>query len=494
MSGTIEFLTINESNALLKAIDDHRDFAIISLFLNLGLFLSEVIDLKVNSIDWDKRIIHVTGTRKRDITLDDQTYEAIAKWSKDRPAVKNNYFFITTKGKAKELSDRAIDKLIRKYASRAGIRKRVNSQILRNTFAVRLFSKQIEIDKASAILGISDPESINRYIKAAKAPAPQVPEYIDNRPKLTKVISRLFPTKPKRAKPVTAIKGPIMPAPEEVIFGRESVVDEIKANIGKSNSTILIGPLGVGKTHILKFIKHIHPEAHFIDSPAPLKFLFTQILDQLQPGWKKKLLSRASTKEMLDQIISISKTLDIGPRTLNIGHRTILIIDNLGRIKASDADMMITLLEHFTVVTATEETPDRLKQIWYKFKQIKLDNLSHHASQQLIKYLTQNLAISDYEMLETRVMTLSSGLPLAIVDMVHEVSHQPVVTRDIIRSVYHEAGIHYRDWTPFLIVIWGLAILFRFIALGTHSFEGYILAGFGTAGLMTVIRFIRMVK
>jgi hypothetical protein len=72
----------------------------------------------------------------------------------------------------------------------------------------------------------------------------------------------------------------------------------------------------------------------------------------------------------------------------------------------------IKLLDYFTIITAVEETPDWLKQLWYKFKQIRLNNLSHEASQKLIRYLTQNLAVSDYEMLETRVITLSNGLPL----------------------------------------------------------------------------------
>jgi len=486
MPGSIEYLTINESNALLKAIDDNRDFAIVTLFLNAGLFLSEIIDLKVNSIVWDKHIIRVPGNRKRDISLDEQAYEAIARWSKDRADVKNNAFFITTKGKVKELSDRAVDKLIRKYADQAGLKRKVNSQILRNTFAVRLFSKEIGIDKASAILGITDPESINRYIKAAKSPSPQIPEHIDTRPRLAKAISRIFPTRPKVAKPTTAIKGPIIPAPEEVIFGRESVIEDIKSNISRNNPTLLIGPLGIGKTHILKYISHLYPEAIFIDSPAPIKLLLTQVLDKLKPDWKKQLLARPSTKEMLDFIIR--------NRPSKPGQTPILIIDNLGRIKVNDADMLIRLFDNFTIITAAEDTPDRLKQLWYKFKQIKLDNLSHAASQKLIKYLTQNLAVSDYEMLETRVITLSNGLPLAIVDMIHQVSHEPVVTRERIREVYHEAGIHYRDWTPFLIVLWGVVMVFRFVALGTHSFEGYILAGVGMAALMTTIRFLRMVK
>jgi energy-coupling factor transporter ATP-binding protein EcfA2 len=484
MPGSIEYLTINESNAFLKAIDDTRDFAIVTLFLNAGLFLSEIIDLKVNSIDWDKHIIHVPGNRKRDIALDEQSYEAIARWSKDRADVKNNAFFITTKGKVKELSDRAVDKLIRKYADQTGIKRKVNSQILRNTFAVRLFSKEIEIDKASAILGITDPESINRYIKAAKAPAPQVPEHIDTRPAITRAISRIFPTKPKIAKPTTEIKGPIILAPEEVIFGRDSVIEDIKANLNKNQPVLLIGPLGIGKTHVLKHIaKIVGPNTLYIASPSPLKNMLTQICDKLDPDWKKKLKTRASARDIVEFIVKAKGA-----------HPPVLLIDNLNNLKISDVDSFLSLIENFTILASTNELTPRFKQVWWKFKQIEIHPLSEHASKELIKYLTQNLSISDYEMLETRILGLSNRLPLAIVDMAHQLSHQPVVTREVIRDVYHEAGIKYRDWTPFLIVLWGLAMVFRFVALGTHSFEGYIMAGIGIAALMTTIRFLRMVK
>lgn len=344
MPGSIEYLNINESNALLKTIDDTRDFAIVTLFLNAGLFLGEIIDLKVNSIDWDKHIIHVLGNRKRDIALDEQACEAIARWSKDRADVKNNAFFITTKGKVKELSDRAVDKLIRKYADQAGIKRKVN------------------------------------------ASAPQIPGHIDTRPALAKAISRIFPTKPKVTKPVAGIKGPIISSPEEVIFGRDSVIEDIKANLNKNQPVLLIGPLGIGKTHLLKHIaKIMGPNVLYISSSSPLKNMLTQICDKLD--------------------------------------------------------------------------------------------------------LTQNLSISDYEMLETRILGLSNRLPLAIVDMAHQLSHQPIVTREAIREVYHEAGIHYRDWTYAIVVLWAIAIMPRFVALGTHSFEAYILAGFGVA-IISVVRFV----
>jgi hypothetical protein len=194
--------------------------------------------------------------------------------------------------------------------------------------------------------------------------------------------------------------------------------------------------------------------------------------------------SRLSVKDLLDQIVKIKGAKPLAPSGVA---GPVIMIDNLHTLKISDVDVIIALLENFTILGATEDTTAKLKQIWWKFRQMEVDTLSERSSKELIKYLTQNLSISDYEMLETRILTLSDRLPLAIVDMVGQISHGPVVTRDVIREVYHEAGIQYRDWTSFMIALWGIAISFRFIVLGTRSYEGYVLAAIGTA-LLALMR------
>ncbi len=427
----------------------------------------------------------ITGSRKRQIPLNDQIFEALAKWSKERPASRSSAFFVTNKGKVKELSDRAVDKLIRKYADQAGVKRKVNAQILRNTFAVRLFQENITFAKASEILGISDPQSISRYINAAKKPLPKLEqkdvEKLDTRPAVVKIISKAFPTKPKVAKALTAIKGAIVAPPEEVIFCREHVVAEIKQHIGRNESVLAVGQLGIGKTHLLKHLTaKLSPDALYISFPSPLKNMLGQICDRVAPDWRKKVKTRASTKELMDYLIR--------QRTANNNQKTVIIIDNLNTLKASEIEPLLLLLDNFTIIGAADETVPRLKQIWWKFIKVELKPLNNDTAKELIKYLTQNLSVSDYELLETRVLSLSNGLPLAIVDMVHQVSHKPVVNREAIREVYHEAGIHYRDWTSALVVLWGMAIMFRFIALGTHSFESYILAGMGIA-FLSIMRF-----
>ncbi|MCX5751236.1 MAG: hypothetical protein NT099_06185 [Candidatus Saganbacteria bacterium] len=71
---------------------------------------------------------------------------------------------------------------------------------------------------------------------------------------------------------------------------------------------------------------------------------------------------------------------------------------------------------------------------------------------------------------------------------------KPVVTREVTREVYHEAGIKYRDWTASVVFLWAIIIAFRFTALGTHSFEGYILAGFGLASVGVLRYFIFRIR
>ena len=484
MPEVVEHLSINETNALLKSIDDLRDRAIITLFLNTGVFLNELVQLKIDSIKWETKMLAILGSRQREIPLNDQLFDSLAKYSKERPDVSNESLFLTTKGKVKSLSARSVDQIIRNYAGKAGIGHKVNAQVLRNTFAVRLFSEEISPAKASAILGITDSESINRYIQAAKNPVPEnIPtheelQHVDTRPKIVQIISKLFPTKPKPARKLSELKGPIVPNPEETVIGRASIIEDIKSNLNKEQPVLLYGPLGIGKSHILKHVSRIlGPNTLYLSSPSPMRNLLTQICEKVNPEWQKQIKSRASTKELADFIVK-SK----GNSSL------ILIIDGLNNLKISDVEPFLVILENFTMLGATEEIKAKLKQVWWKFKQVELKELSDEAAKELIKYLTQNLSISDYELLETRIMTLSNKLPLAIVDMVHQVSHRPVVTRNAVREVYHEAGVTYRDWTTAIVILWGIAIIFRFIALGTHSFEGYILAGFGTAGL-AVMRF-----
>lgn len=513
----LDYLSKNETQALLNTIFDPRDKAIITLFLTTGLFIQEAIGLTIADIDFEhKRLKVCSGKRPREIPLNDQAYEVLAIWSKHRIQTPVPNFFITTKGSPQKLSPNSIDKLIRKYAAQAGLKGNVNSKVLRTTFAVNLFSEDIPINQAVEILGITDPESIKRYLNAAKTKDPQLHlhdsdlHHTDTRSLKQKVISRLFPIKPEVSKPETKLNTQISPNADELILGRDPELAQIMASLNKKQSVVIIGGQGLGKSYLLKAISQkikngegrmknegknfppasiLHsPSSNlttakpqtvrlvFIDKPAPIKLMLSKIAQALE----LELPARPNAEILLERIITYAQSQAQNP--------IILIIDNLDKLHKTDLDVLLKLLESCTLLMAIEEKTPRLKPLWGKIKEVTLEPLSEEACRDLIKYLTQNLSISDYQMLETRLLNLANGSPGALVDMTKQLSYKPVVNRNVVRDLSYESTTCYRDWTAAVFVLWGVIVSFRFIALGTHSFEGYILAGLGTS-ILLVARF-----
>ena len=489
MSNNNDYLTINEITALQKAVFDSRDKAIIELFLNTGIFLNELVELKTDTINWETKTIHISGKRERTLNLNHQVYAALSNWTKQKPETPLLNLFITTKGKANGLSARSIDNLIRKYASQAGIKRKVNAQILRTTFAARLFQQEISTVEATRILGISDPESIKRYIEASKRQAnPDLTintklDHLDTRSKLTKFLN-LFSRKPKHSKKTSTLNISITANPEEMIIGRNREIKEITQILKRNQSILLIGETGVGLTHILKHIaqrtmtNESTNQRIYINNPTPTKQMLLEICGKIDKDWKDKVPNRPSIKELLNYVINAKQP------------QTVLVIDQLEKVRVPDIDIVISLIETFPTVGATHDQTAKLKKLWWKFQRLEIKPLDQNAAKSLIKYLTQNLTISDYELMETKLLTFSNGLPLAISDMVKSLSMENVVNYKSIQNLYHEAGTKYRDWTPAIVALWGILVAFRFFALGTHNFENYILAGFGTAVLVVAKFFL----
>lgn len=121
---SFEYLTTQETKKFLRAIDDPRDLAIAVLFLSTGIFLKELIDLKITDIDWETHTLKISGKRPRTITLNDEAYTVLVNCHKERPTTPEQHFFLTEKGAVKGLSDRSIDYLLRKYGLQAKLTKK----------------------------------------------------------------------------------------------------------------------------------------------------------------------------------------------------------------------------------------------------------------------------------------------------------------------------------------------------------------------------------
>ncbi len=143
-----------------------RNKTIMSLMLHCGLRLSEVVNLKPGNINLTKGKLRVEsgkGKKDRDLAIPDYLTELLDTWRNIRP--KSNFFFSTLKGK--KLSDRYIQQMVKRYAEKAGITKKISPHILRHTYATEYYRQTKDIETLRRILGHADISTTTIYITLA---------------------------------------------------------------------------------------------------------------------------------------------------------------------------------------------------------------------------------------------------------------------------------------------------------------------------------------
>jgi len=162
-----EILYDEECERLLAAAStDSRAYLLVLLLLETGVKKEELLKIKLTHLDLSNRYrpeLWIRGKRhkERKLRLPPEFPTALARYLSDyRP---QEYLF--------ECSDRNLLYILHEVAKRAGIRKRVSCQILRDTFAVRELRAGEEIETVFRKLGLApgsfNEEAREKYLKLA---------------------------------------------------------------------------------------------------------------------------------------------------------------------------------------------------------------------------------------------------------------------------------------------------------------------------------------
>ena len=156
-----------------------RNKAILALMLNLGLRVSEVVNLKPGDLNLTKRklrIVNGKGGVDRDLIIPVYTSEILKEWKKAKPK-NSKYFFTTIKdkkqgnrfdsSKGSQLSVRYIQFMVKRYGKRTGINKDITPHTLRHTFATDFIRQGQNVMKLKKILGHSDISTTQIYVTLA---------------------------------------------------------------------------------------------------------------------------------------------------------------------------------------------------------------------------------------------------------------------------------------------------------------------------------------
>lgn len=155
-------LSLDESKELLSTIDDSdgfnekRDYAIIMLFLNCGLRLSELTSINLNSFKDDTLTVVGKGNKERTIYLNDACIRALNEYIPDRPEAKpgNENALFLSKRKTR-ISQKAVQHMLKKYITDAGLAgKKYSPHKLRHTAATLMYQYgHVDIRSLQEILG-----------------------------------------------------------------------------------------------------------------------------------------------------------------------------------------------------------------------------------------------------------------------------------------------------------------------------------------------------
>ncbi|MDD5287559.1 MAG: tyrosine recombinase [Dehalococcoidales bacterium] len=178
------YLTGDEINRFLLTPDVStpvglRDRAILELLYASGLRVSELVHLNHDQIDMETREIRVMGKglKERLVLMGKPAAAAIAAYLKNgRPKLLNNKktdaVFINRYGQ--RLIERRIQKLVKLYARKTGIGKRVHPHTIRHTFATHLLDGGADLRVVQELLGHASLTTTQIYTHVSKSQAKKV--------------------------------------------------------------------------------------------------------------------------------------------------------------------------------------------------------------------------------------------------------------------------------------------------------------------------------
>lgn len=153
-----KYLTLNESVHLLDTVNgknQERDYCILTLFLNCGLRISELVSLNLKDIQEDALRILGKGNKVRIVYLNDACKAAIQQYLAVRRPISGrdqNALFLSTQNE--RISRSGVHALVKKRLGEAGIdASQYSSHKLRHTAATLMLQNGVDVRAVQEVLG-----------------------------------------------------------------------------------------------------------------------------------------------------------------------------------------------------------------------------------------------------------------------------------------------------------------------------------------------------
>jgi site-specific recombinase XerD len=157
----LDLISADELNRLMKApsgasVVGLRDRAILELFFSTGLRVSELCSLSRDlDLSRDEFSIRGKGEKVRVVFLSPEAKKAVAEYLKARGDTEDPLFISYGRGgtAGEKLSPRSVERMVKSYATQAGITRKVTPHVIRHSFATDLLENGADLRSVQALLG-----------------------------------------------------------------------------------------------------------------------------------------------------------------------------------------------------------------------------------------------------------------------------------------------------------------------------------------------------
>ena len=151
---------------------DYRNKAMLELMYASGLRVSELVELKLNDIDFNDDIIRIMGkgSKERIIPIGDIALEYLEEYINNHrinmlKGINTDYVFLNNHGK--KMTRQGFFKIIKKIAKEKGINSEISPHTLRHSFASHLLKYGADLRTIQELLGHSDISTTQVYTHIA---------------------------------------------------------------------------------------------------------------------------------------------------------------------------------------------------------------------------------------------------------------------------------------------------------------------------------------
>jgi tyrosine recombinase XerC len=154
----------------LKFKNGPRDLAILELIYASGMRVGEIAKLRADSVDLESGevLVQGKGDKERIVLIGSHSISAIRKYLEARKIIAGDEKILFLGRRGTKLTSRSVERMIRKYAKKAGIEKRVTPHTLRHSFATHLLSGGADLKIVQELLGHSSLSTTQIYTHLTK--------------------------------------------------------------------------------------------------------------------------------------------------------------------------------------------------------------------------------------------------------------------------------------------------------------------------------------